>query len=89
MNQRERVLTALKLKIPDKVPYIEAGVDVEIGKRLFNRNTPIYEHPKFIEEGFNSNFNGFTGWNYYTPVELCSELHLDAWGYIFYSKKLC
>ena len=69
MISRERVLTSLNLKIPDKVPYIEIGVDEDIGKKMLNREFPVYSED-FDHPGF-SNSIGFTGWNYYNPVELC------------------
>jgi uroporphyrinogen decarboxylase len=81
MNHRERVLTALNLGIPDKVPYIELEVDEEMGKKLLNRKEPIYNGLSPLD-GFNPWFC-FIGRNYYNPIELCEKLHLDGWGYSF------
>jgi len=38
MNSRERVLTALKLQKPDRVPFMELGIDYDIGARILGKN---------------------------------------------------
>jgi len=49
MNSKERVLIALNLEKPDRVPFMELGIDYEIGQKLLNKNqyTP-YELAKFL-----------------------------------------
>jgi len=79
MISRKRVLTALNLAVPDKVPYIEIGVDEDIGKKMLDRELPVYNED-FDHPGFGETI-GFNGWNYFNPAELCEVLQLDGWGY--------
>ena len=64
INSRERVLTALNLGTPDKVPFIELVVDEELGKRILGRKEPVYDNILPPLKGFNSWF-GFIGQDYY------------------------
>lgn len=49
MNSKGRVLTALTLGKPDRVPWMELGIDYEVGQKLLNKGqyTP-YELAKFL-----------------------------------------
>lgn len=80
MNSRERVLTALNQGIPDKTPFMELLVDEALGKRLLGRKEPVYHNNPPSLDGYNPSF-GFTGWDYYTPDELCQKLRMDGWGF--------
>ena len=46
MNSRERVLAALKRDQPDRVPFVEGGIDPPIQKALVGKET-------FLEEEVN------------------------------------
>ena len=81
MNSRERVLSALNLKIPDKVPYMELLVDAGFGMRLLGKDEKDYKEQFDPIPGLYKDFFGFLGWKYYNPVELCERLHLDAWNF--------
>jgi uroporphyrinogen decarboxylase len=43
MNSRERVLTALRLEQPDRVPWIEGGVDAPLERALLGRDDYLPE----------------------------------------------
>jgi uroporphyrinogen decarboxylase len=43
MNSRERVLAALRREIPDRVPWIEGGVDLPMQRRLMGRDDYLPE----------------------------------------------
>ena len=43
MNSRERVLTALRLEQPDRVPWIEGGVDSPIARQLVGKDEYMEE----------------------------------------------
>jgi len=38
MNSKERVLTSLNLGKPDKVPFMELGIDYEVGQRVLKKD---------------------------------------------------
>ena len=80
MNSRERVLKALDLGVPDKVPFIEIVVDEELGRRMIGRDKPVYENDIPLHEGYNP-WMGFIGQDYYNPKELCERFHLDGCGF--------
>jgi hypothetical protein len=81
MKSRDRVLKALDLKVPDKVPYMELLVDAGFGQKLLGREEKDYQRQFDPVPGIHKDFFGFLGWNYYNPVELCERLHLDAWNF--------
>ena len=43
MNSRERVLTALRREQPDRVPWIEGGVDPKMERQLVGRRDYLPE----------------------------------------------
>lgn len=43
MNSRERVLAALRREIPDRVPWVEGGVDLPMQRRLMGRDDYLPE----------------------------------------------
>jgi uroporphyrinogen decarboxylase len=49
MTSRERVLAALRLEKPDRVPYVEIGVDPAVADRLIGRTTEAGGPPVLIE----------------------------------------
>ncbi len=56
MNSRERVLTALRCEVPDRVPYCEFGIDRALAQRLMGWGTPqsqaadLEANPYTVEE---------------------------------------
>ena len=43
MNSRERVLAALRLEQPDRVPFVEGGVDPPIERALLGKDSYLPE----------------------------------------------
>ena len=83
MNSRQRILTALDLQKPDKVPYMELWVDNSLGMRILDKTEKDNTKTKKFNPpvGINKNF-GFIGADYYSPQELCEKLQMDAWGFV-------
>lgn len=79
MTSRERVLTALEHRQPDRVPYMEIVVDSELGEQAV-LGSLIEKDESFIDE-YDSLRQGFLGIDYYTPEQLAEAFSLDAVGY--------
>ena len=71
INSRKRILTALDLKKPDKVPYMELIVDESLGMKLLNKTEKDYLEVEEFNPPAGINVLGFIGNNYYSPQELC------------------
>jgi hypothetical protein len=72
LTSRERVLTALQRKQPDRVPYCELGIDRALAQELMGWGTPTTQAANLEK-------------NAYTPEEsmaLAAHLHLDNITYV-------
>jgi uroporphyrinogen decarboxylase len=82
MHSRERVLTALRCEVPDRVPYCEFGIDRALAQRLMGWGTPqsqaadLEANPYTVEEA----------------KAIAARLHLDNLYYVLrapvYAKKV-
>ncbi len=81
MTPRERVLTALDRKEPDRVPYCELGIDRALGERLMGWGAPV-------SQATNLEVNPYT---VQEAKALAARLHLDNICYVLrapvYAKK--
>jgi uroporphyrinogen decarboxylase len=85
MNSRERVLTSLEGKIPDKIPYFEIRIDNKI---IHEYGGPQYTYFDFIEEldldgvvvfpDYDKPGAGWAGWKDSQPGE--EDTLIDKWG---------
>jgi len=75
LTSRDRVLTALRHGIPDRVPYMELIVDEAFGLRLLGR-PPAAEPP--VMSGSLPVTCAFFGGQAYDPVDLARGLDLDG-----------
>ena len=67
MTSRERVLTALQCKEPDRVPYCEGGIDRALARRLMGWKEEV-------SHGFHLESNEYTAEE---AKEVAARLHLD------------
>jgi len=72
MTSRERVVTALQRKQPDRVPYCELGVDRALAQRLMGWGAPT-------TQAANLEANAYT---MEESIALAAHLHLDNISYI-------
>lgn len=52
MNSRQRVLAALERRLPDRVPYVELGVDRELARKLLGWGGPATERANIEAQPF-------------------------------------
>lgn len=82
MNSRERVLTALNLKEPDRVPFMELLIDEEIAIKVLGIKKKIEGGHKLDLPPLGNPLMGtFAGSGIYKPYELAEKLNLDGFGY--------
>lgn len=72
MTSRERILTALNLGIPDRVPYMELAVDRALAQRLLNRSGSLTQKANLEQNVFSLS----------DSVAVADHLHQDNLGYV-------
>ena len=77
MTSRERVLTALNCREPDRIPFVEIAVDKQFGAKLLGKTESEETSPEVnVEEVVYS--GPLFGGPGYEANELLDELGLDA-----------
>ena len=90
MNPRERFITALNCKVPDRVPLYEHLFSLKLQEKLIGYRTELYDSSAIVElaeklgiDGVPIPIGGYCGFqDFRTEGETCT----DEWG-ITYKKK--
>lgn len=83
MSPKQRVLAALRLEEPDRVPFFEFSIDEDIGARILNKSACIPYPRRHYEILEGISYGPMIGGTNYKPDELAQKLHLDGFGYRF------
>jgi len=83
MSPKERILAALRLEEPDRVPFFEFSIDEDIGARILNKPVLITHSGRHFETLDGIAYGPMIGGANYKPDELAKKLHLDGFGYRF------
>jgi len=75
MNQKERVICALELKQPDRIPVLEWSVDERIRKKII-KNSTILDVVEYLD------LDGLTLKPNFKKKNIKEDLYLDEWGCI-------
>jgi len=75
MNQKERVICALELKQPDRIPVLEWSVDERIRKKII-KNSTILDIVEYLD------LDGLTLKPNFKKKNIKEDLYMDEWGCI-------
>lgn len=91
MTSRERVLTALACKEPDRVPYMYSFIDTGLQEEIVGRELPDYRFDLSYDPGFIAKPGEEIEYrlNYTVHPETARKLQLDAIGIRFPSPLFC
>ena len=84
MNRKERLLTAIRLQQPDRVPMFDFLFQQPMYEALIGRRPESYNGPDAValalaldHDGVWLPFGGYTG---FKPVQLGEDTYIDEWG---------
>lgn len=89
MKPSERVITAINLEEPDRVPHFEMGICSEVLTEIYKKDIALFDslHKRieaYVNLGLDGAFIEFGDMGYGVPYKILNrELFVDGWGNIF------